>query len=42
MGDNRASGASIDSRSSMGAIPDNYVIGQVIVRIWPLNNISIF
>ncbi|GEM_PF-389116 len=42
MGDNRVSGASIDSRSSMGAIPDNYVIGQVIVRIWPLNKISIF
>ena len=42
MGDNRTSGASIDSRSSMGAIPDNYVIGKVFFRIWPLNEISIF
>jgi signal peptidase I len=42
MGDNRTSGASIDSRSSMGAIPDNYVIGQVVLRIWPLSKISLF
>lgn len=42
MGDNRNSGASIDSRSSMGAIPDKNIIGRVIVRIWPLNELSIF
>jgi len=42
MGDNRNSGASIDSRSSMGAIPDSYIIGRVVVRIWPLNEISLY
>lgn len=42
LGDNRDPGASIDSRSSLGSIPDNLLVGQVVFRIWPLNKISIF
>ena len=42
MGDYRKSGASIDSRSCMGAIPDSYIIGRVVVRIWPLNQITLY
>jgi len=37
MGDNRKSGGSIDSRSSIGAIPANNVVGEVIMRIYPFS-----
>jgi len=41
MGDHRS--VSIDSRSSsVGCIADEYIIGKVILRIWPFKNISIF
>ena len=42
MGDNRAAGASIDSRSSMGNIPSSYIVGQVVLRIFPFNKIKTF
>ncbi len=39
MGDHRS--VSIDSRStSVGCIADEYVIGKVIFRIWPLNKLG--
>lgn len=41
MGDHRST--SIDSRSStVGCIADEYIIGKVILRIWPFENISTF
>ena len=41
MGDHRAT--SVDSRSStIGCIADEYIIGRVILRIYPLKNIEIF
>jgi len=42
MGDNRAAGASIDSRSSLGNIPSGNIVGQVILRIYPFNKIKTF
>lgn len=39
MGDNRS--VSIDSRSStVGCIADEFIIGKVIVRIWPIKNVG--
>lgn len=41
MGDHRST--SIDSRSStVGCVADEYIIGRVILRIWPFKNISTF
>lgn len=41
MGDHRA--VSVDSRSTtVGCIADEYIIGKVILRIWPFESISIF
>lgn len=41
MGDHRA--VSIDSRStSVGCIADEYVIGKVIMRVWPLDRVETF
>jgi signal peptidase I len=42
MGDNRAAGASIDSRSSLGNIPSGNIVGQVVLRIYPLDKIKTF
>jgi signal peptidase I len=42
MGDNRAAGASIDSRSSLGNIPSGNIVGQVVLRVYPFNKIKIF
>lgn len=41
MGDHRAT--SIDSRSStIGCVADEYIIGRVILRVWPFQNIGTF
>lgn len=41
MGDHRAT--SIDSRSTtVGCVADEYIIGKVILRVWPLQNIGTF
>ncbi|MGN1411761.1 MAG: signal peptidase I [Oscillospiraceae bacterium] len=41
MGDNRS--ISVDSRSStVGCIADEFIIGRVIVRVWPIKQISFF
>jgi signal peptidase I len=37
MGDNRNSGGSIDSRSSVGAIPSKHIVGEVWLRIYPFS-----
>lgn len=38
MGDNRQAGGSLDSRSDLGPIPTNKVIGRLAVRLWPFSN----
>lgn len=41
MGDNRS--VSIDSRSStVGCIADEFIIGRVIIRVWPLQDVNFF
>ncbi len=42
MGDNRLPGASIDSRSSIGNIPSSYIVGRVLVKVWPLSQLKLF
>ncbi|HEY5267899.1 MAG TPA: signal peptidase I [Candidatus Saccharimonadales bacterium] len=42
MGDNRNPGASIDSRSSIGNIDSNQIVGKVVVRIYPFSQIKFF
>lgn len=42
IGDNRAPGASIDSRSSIGPVPASGIEGKVILRIFPFNQIKVF
>jgi signal peptidase I len=42
MGDNRNPGASIDSRSSVGNIQSSQIVGRVVIRIYPFNQIKIF
>ena len=42
MGDNRNPGASIDSRSNIGAVTTKTIAGQVILRIYPFNKITLF
>jgi signal peptidase I len=42
MGDNRLPAASIDSRSSLGNISSKNIIGKVIIRIYPFNQIKLF
>lgn len=42
LGDNRALGASIDSRSNLGNIPSRQIKGKVILRIFPFNRITLY
>ena len=35
LGDNRTPGASIDSRSNLGNVSSNIIIGKVVIRIFP-------
>jgi signal peptidase I len=42
LGDNRNPGASIDSRSSVGNIQSNQIIGKVVMRIYPFTKIKFF
>lgn len=38
MGDNRMK--SRDSRSELGAVPKNNIVGKVVFRVWPLNKLG--
>jgi signal peptidase I len=42
MGDNRQLGASIDSRSSLGNVSSNDIIGKVIIRVYPFGKLKVF
>ena len=41
-GDNRAPGASLDSRNDLGNIPTENIVGELVLRILPLSNASFF
>lgn len=42
IGDNRSPGGSSDSRNELGPVPSEYIIGELTLRIWPVNKISVF
>lgn len=41
-GDNRIPGASLDSRSSLGNVPLDKVVGKLVLRIFPFTKFDIF
>jgi signal peptidase I len=41
-GDNRSPGGSLDSRSGLGLVPANNIIGRLWVRYYPLNEFKFF
>lgn len=41
-GDNRSPGGSFDSRTGLGTIPVDYIVGKLIIRIFPVNDASFF
>lgn len=42
VGDNRLPGGSSDSRNDLGPVSGDEVIGKLILRLWPLNEIDRF
>ena len=43
MGDNRGRGKSLDSRdSSIGMIDERFILGKVVMRLFPLNSLKFF
>ena len=41
-GDNRVAGASLDSRSSLGNVPFDYVVGKLVIRLFPFQTFKTF
>jgi len=41
-GDNRTSGASLDSRNELGNVPIENISGELVLRVFPLNQASFF
>lgn len=41
-GDNRVPGASLDSRSLLGNVPVNLIVGKLVLRYIPLGNYKVF
>lgn len=41
-GDNREGGNSLDSRNELGTIPEDSVVGNLVLRIWPLDKAEFF
>jgi signal peptidase I len=42
LGDNRLPGGSLDSRSSLGNIPVDHIVGKLKLRLFPLNKIDTY
>lgn len=42
VGDNRASGGSLDSRNELGPVPVENIVGKLVVRLWPFSEIKTF
>ncbi|MBP9738117.1 signal peptidase I [Candidatus Saccharibacteria bacterium] len=41
-GDNREGSNSLDSRNELGTVPEENIIGSLLVRIWPLSEAKFF
>lgn len=41
-GDNRLGSNSLDSRNELGTVPEDNIIGKLVMRIWPLNDAKFF
>lgn len=41
-GDNREGSNSLDSRNELGTVPEENILGTLLVRIWPLNSAKFF
>lgn len=41
-GDNRAPGASLDSRTSLGNIPLKYMVGKLVLRLYPFQDFDTY
>jgi signal peptidase I len=41
LGDNRTEGGSFDSRD-WGNLPSSYIIGNAVLRLWPLTSVKLF
>ncbi len=41
-GDNRVTGASLDSRNELGNIPIDSIVGELVLRVFPLDQASFF
>lgn len=41
-GDNRAGGNSLDSRNELGNVPIENIVGELVLRVFPLNQASFF
>ena len=42
VGDNRTAGGSLDSRNDLGTVPINQLVGDLVIRIFPLNDAAWF
>lgn len=42
VGDNRSPGASLDSRNDLGTIPEDYIIGNLVLRLIPITQLQWF
>lgn len=42
VGDNRENGNSLDSRNNLGTLPTDDVIGTLILRLWPVEELETF
>ena len=42
VGDNRTAGGSLDSRNDLGTVPTDQMVGDLVIRIFPLNDASWF
>lgn len=41
-GDNREGSNSLDSRNELGTVPEENIIGKLVLRIWPINEAKFF
>jgi len=42
VGDNRNPGASLDSRNDLGTVPEDYIVGNLVLRLVPLTELHWF
>lgn len=42
VGDNRTPGGSLDSRNELGTVPLDKIVGDLVIRIFPVNDVRVF